>query len=53
MSASATWRGQAMGGVTANPDDFSALTQRYGMIRMEALSAEESALFLKQMVDDA
>lgn len=45
--------GQAMGGVTTSPHEVGTLAQRYGTIRMQALSAEESVLFLKRMVDEA
>jgi transcriptional regulator with XRE-family HTH domain len=44
--------GQSWSQLTSDPDDVSSLSQRYGMIRMEALSTEESVRFIQRLVDD-
>ncbi|TDC21067.1 XRE family transcriptional regulator [Streptomyces sp. 8K308] len=44
--------GQSHSQFTSDPDEISLLTQRYGMIRMQALSAEESLRFIQRLVDE-
>ncbi|MDK1472481.1 helix-turn-helix transcriptional regulator [Streptomyces sp. 549] len=44
--------GQSLSHLTSAPADISALTLRYGMIRTEALSTEESARFITRMLEE-
>ncbi|MDX3074716.1 helix-turn-helix transcriptional regulator [Streptomyces sp. MI02-7b] len=44
--------GQSLSLLTADPQQVGALTQRHGMIRMEALGTEESARFIKRMAGE-
>ena len=44
--------GQSHSQFTSDPEEVSLLTQRYGMIRMQALSAEESLRFIQRLVDE-
>ena len=44
--------GQSWSELIADPVKVNALTQRHGMIRMEALGAEDSARFIERMVDE-
>ncbi|OEU95773.1 helix-turn-helix domain-containing protein [Streptomyces oceani] len=44
--------GQSMSQLISDPEKVNTLTQRHGMIRMQALSAEESERFIKRMVDE-
>ncbi|MDX3090887.1 helix-turn-helix transcriptional regulator [Streptomyces jietaisiensis] len=43
--------GQSTGALYGEGDKLSTLTQRYGMIRMQALSVEESAQFIRGMAE--
>ncbi|MFC9064645.1 MULTISPECIES: helix-turn-helix domain-containing protein [Streptomyces] len=43
--------GQSLSQQTTAPTDVSTLTQRYGMIRTQALSEEESVSFIERMVE--
>ncbi|MFF4603743.1 helix-turn-helix domain-containing protein [Streptomyces sp. NPDC001339] len=43
--------GQEMSQFTSDPADVSSLTLRHGLIRTQALSVEESATFVEQMVE--
>ncbi|MGW3241554.1 helix-turn-helix domain-containing protein [Streptomyces sp. NPDC001070] len=45
--------GQSLSLLTADPEQVGALTQRHGMIRTEALGADESARFIKRMAGEA
>ncbi|UNO41756.1 helix-turn-helix transcriptional regulator [Streptomyces sp. MST-110588] len=38
--------------LTANPDDVSILTQKYGMLRMQALNAEETRNLLDRLLGE-
>ncbi|WP_059010508.1 helix-turn-helix domain-containing protein [Streptomyces specialis] len=44
--------GQALSQFSSEPDEVSMLAQRYGMIRMQALNAEESVRFIERLVDE-
>lgn len=44
--------GQSWSELVTDPVRVNALTQRHGMIRMEALGAEDSARFIERMVDE-
>ncbi|WP_308401359.1 DUF5753 domain-containing protein [Streptomyces sp. AP-93] len=44
--------GQSISQLTADPDVVSSHAGRLSMIRAEALNAEESAVFIKRMVDE-
>ncbi|MFJ1704184.1 helix-turn-helix domain-containing protein [Kitasatospora sp. NPDC088346] len=44
--------GQETGALYADPLKVSTLAQRHGMIRMQALSAEESALFIMRVAEE-
>ncbi|MFB7594730.1 helix-turn-helix domain-containing protein [Streptomyces sp. NPDC056160] len=44
--------GQSTGALYSDGDKLSALTQRYGMIRMQALSVEESARFIRKVAEE-
>jgi transcriptional regulator with XRE-family HTH domain len=44
--------GQETSVLHADPERISVLTQRHGMIRMQALSAEESAQFIKKVAEE-
>lgn len=44
--------GQETGALYSAPDKVSVLTQRHGMIRMQALTAEESARFIAKMAEE-
>ncbi|MET7744001.1 helix-turn-helix transcriptional regulator [Streptomyces sp. NPDC005385] len=45
--------GPEMSMLHASPDKVSALTQRHGMIRMHALSIEESAKFIREVAESS
>lgn len=49
---SAFVEGQSWSELITDPAKVNALTQRHGMIRMEALGAEDSARFIEGMVDE-
>jgi transcriptional regulator with XRE-family HTH domain len=44
--------GQSTSHFSSAPDEVSLLSQSYGMIRMQALSAEDSVRFIERMVDE-
>ncbi|MFD8001407.1 helix-turn-helix domain-containing protein [Streptomyces mirabilis] len=44
--------GQSTGALYSGGDKLSTLTQRYGMIRMQALSVEESARFIRKVAGE-
>ncbi|GAB2962768.1 helix-turn-helix transcriptional regulator [Streptomyces pseudoechinosporeus] len=44
--------GQSTGALYSDGDKLSTLTQRYGMIRMQALSVEESARFIRKVAEE-
>ncbi|HZG05687.1 MAG TPA: helix-turn-helix transcriptional regulator [Streptomyces sp.] len=44
--------GQETGALYSAPEKVSVFTQRHGVIRMQALSAEESAQFIKEMAEE-
>ena len=44
--------GQETGVLYTDAEKISVLTQRHGMIRMQALSAEESATFIEKMAEE-
>ena len=44
--------GQSTGALHSDGDKLSTLTQRYGMIRMQALSVEESAQFIRKVAEE-
>jgi hypothetical protein len=44
--------GQETGALYADPDKLNALTQRHGMIRMQALNLEESARFIRKVAEE-
>jgi hypothetical protein len=44
--------GQETGVLYADPDKLNALTQRHGMIRMQALNVEESARFIRKVEEE-
>ncbi|GAB2924059.1 helix-turn-helix domain-containing protein [Streptomyces mayteni] len=44
--------GQSLSQFTSDAEEVSTLAQRYGMIRMQALSAEESVRFIQRLVDE-
>ncbi|MFE6333833.1 helix-turn-helix domain-containing protein [Streptomyces sp. NPDC057798] len=44
--------GQETGALYADPDKLNALTQRHGMIRMQALNVEESARFIRKVAEE-
>ncbi|WP_019434046.1 DUF5753 domain-containing protein [Streptomyces sp. AA0539] len=44
--------GQTQSHLTADPNEVSVVAQRYGMIRMQALNAEESVRFIERMAGE-
>ncbi|WP_053750874.1 helix-turn-helix domain-containing protein [Streptomyces sp. MMG1533] len=44
--------GQETGVLYGDPDKLNALTQRHGMIRMQALNVEESARFIRKVAEE-
>jgi transcriptional regulator with XRE-family HTH domain len=44
--------GQSTGALYSDGNKLSTLTQRYGMIRMQALSVEESARFIRKVTEE-
>jgi transcriptional regulator with XRE-family HTH domain len=44
--------GQETGALYADPDKLNALTQRHGMIHMQALNLEESARFIRKVAEE-
>ncbi|SFL51724.1 helix-turn-helix domain-containing protein [Streptomyces pini] len=44
--------GQETGALYSDPEKISVLTQRHGMIRMQALSTEESARFIRKVAEE-
>lgn len=44
--------GQTVSALHADPEKVSKLTQRFGMIRMQAFGTEESARFIREVADE-